>query len=97
MPIIGRIQGATDVVGESQGFTPVPLRHEVREYNGALISTVSFAVEFTPEELADLQAGKPFIINMFGRTMPPMMFMVGDPLYPQEPDEPYLTPVRPGQ
>lgn len=92
-----RIQGATHTVGRGQGFTPVPLRHEVREWDGQAINTVSMAFEFTPEELVALAAGEPLIINMFGITIPPMMVMVGDPMYPSEPDMPYLKPVQPGQ
>lgn len=87
--LIGRIEGATRVVGKSQGYLGLPLKDEtvtlpaeIRDIvidctvNGETPAMVT-AWEPTPEELAKLNAGASVHVRILGNVPPPMMVEVG--------------------
>lgn len=76
---IGRVLGATRVVGQSQGYIGLPIRDEVVNcsVNGPTPSMVT-AWFPTPEELAALNAGAPVHVRILGSVPPPMMLSTGE-------------------
>lgn len=76
---IGRVLGATRVVGQSQGYIGLPIRDEVVNcsVNGPTPSMVT-AWFPTPEELAALNSGAPVHVRILGTVPPPMMVMTGE-------------------
>lgn len=82
MPLWQRIQGFTREIGPPAGWdektqgpcATVWVRDEVNDG----IPFMCFAMEFTPEELALLQEGKPFVIGIAGVQLPLMICNVGD-------------------
>lgn len=76
---IGRVLGATRVVGQSQGYIGLPIRDEVVNcsVNGPTPAMVT-AWFPTPEELAALNAGAPVHVRILGTVPPPMMLMTGE-------------------
>lgn len=79
--IIGRIAGATRVLGQSQGYLGLPLRDEVIDLaiGGELkpCSRMVTAWEPTPDELTRLAAGAPVYLSVLGNVHPPVMLDVG--------------------
>lgn len=76
---IGRIEGATRVIGKSQGYLGLPLRDEVIScsVNGDETPAMTTAWLPTPEELAALNAGAPVHVRILGTIHPPIMVSVG--------------------
>ena len=76
---IGRVAGATRVIGKEQGYTGLPLRDEVINcsVNGLTPSMVTAWLP-TPEELARLNAGAPVHLRVLGTAHPPVMVDVGE-------------------
>lgn len=79
--IIGRIPGATRVLGKSQGYLGLPIRDELIEegVNGAGTPCMVTAWEPTPEELERLARGAAVHVRILGSAHPPIMVDVGDP------------------
>jgi hypothetical protein len=77
---IGRIAGATRVVGKSQGYLGLQLRDEVIvcEVNGPATPAMVTAWFPTPDELAALNAGAPVHVRILGSSPPPMMLFTGE-------------------
>lgn len=78
---IGRIKGATRVIGKSQGYMGLPLRDEVinDSVNGEGTPAMVTAWLPTPKELEALNAGAPVHVRILGTGHPPIMVEVGEP------------------
>lgn len=76
---VGRIQGATRVLGQSQGFLGLPVRDELVncKVNGPDTPTMVTAWLPTPEEIAAINAGAPVHVRIEGTAHPPIMVNVG--------------------
>jgi hypothetical protein len=77
--MIGRIEGATRVLGKSQGYLGLPLRDEVINCTVGGEGTPSMVTAWlpTPEELALLNAGASVHVRILGVAHPPIMLTVG--------------------
>jgi hypothetical protein len=77
---IGRITGATRVIGKSQGYMGLPLRDEPHNcsVNGPSTPSMVTAWHPTPKELEALNAGAPVHVRILGTAHPPIMVTVGD-------------------
>lgn len=77
--MIGRIEGATRVLGKSQGYLGLPIRDEVIHdaVNGAGTPAMVTAWLPTPDELALLNAGASVHVRILGTGHPPIMVDVG--------------------
>lgn len=75
---IGVIEGATRIVGKSQGYLGLPIRDEVIScsVNGPTPSMVT-AWKPTPAELEALIAGASVHVRILGQVPPPMNVTVG--------------------
>jgi hypothetical protein len=78
---IGRVEGATRVIGKSQGYLGLPLRDEAINcaVNGEQTPVMVTAWFPTPKELAALNAGAPVHVRIIGTGHPPIMVEVGEP------------------
>lgn len=76
---IGRIEGATRVIGRRQGYLGLPLRDEVidEKVSGPETPVMTSAWLPTPEELAALNAGAAVHVRVVGTMHPPIMVEVG--------------------
>lgn len=79
--LIAMIQGATRIIGKSQGFLGLPLRDELIDcsVNGPETPSMVTAWEPTPDELAKLKAGALVHLRILGSAHPPVMLTVGEP------------------
>ena len=79
--IIGRIEGATRVLGKSQGYLGLPLRDVVinSTVGGPETPAMETAWVPTPDEIARINAGAPVILRVLGTAHPPVMVDVGEP------------------
>ncbi len=77
---IGRIRGATRVVGKSQGYLGLPLRDVTLDdkISGPGIPAMQTAWLPSPDDLAGLLAGEPIILTVVGKGHPPVLKTVGD-------------------
>jgi hypothetical protein len=78
--LIGRIPGATRVLGKSQGYLGLPLRDELIEegVNGANTPCMTTAWLPTPDELERLNNGAAVHLRILGTAHPPVILEVGD-------------------
>lgn len=78
--IIGRIPGATRVLGKSQGYLGLPIRDEIIDegVNGPGTPAMVTAWEPTPDELDRLAKGAPVHVRILGHVHPPIMVDVGE-------------------
>lgn len=78
--IIGRIPGATRVLGKSQGYLGLPIRDEVIEegVNGPGTPCMVTAWEPTPDEIARLVNGASVQVRILGTAHPPIFVEVGE-------------------
>lgn len=77
--IIARIEGATRVYGQSQGFTGLPVRHENVNIEG--MGDTPFMVtawEPTPAEQKRIADGAKIVVWIAGTAPPPMKIEVGE-------------------
>jgi hypothetical protein len=76
---IGRITGATRVIGKAQGYMGLPLRDEKINcaVNGPATPAMVTAWLPTPKELEALNAGAPVHVRILGEHHPPIMVEVG--------------------
>jgi hypothetical protein len=76
------IDGATRVVGKSQGYIGLPIRDITINctVNGPNTAAMETAWEPTPDELDRLCNGAKIIVRILGSVPPPMMLSVGDAL-----------------
>lgn len=76
---VGVIEGATRIVGKSQGYLGLPIRDEVINcaVNGTDTPAMVTAWTPTPAELAALNAGASVHVRILGRVPPPMNVSVG--------------------
>lgn len=79
--LIGRITGATRVLGKRQGYFGLPVRDEIADekVNGPGTPVMVTAWEPTPEEIAKIVAGASIEVRILGTAHPPMMVGVGEP------------------
>lgn len=78
---IGRIAGATRVIGKGQGYIGLPLRDETINCTVSGEDTPSMVSAWlpTPAELAALNAGAAVHVRIVGEQHPPLMLTVGAP------------------
>ena len=78
--LIKHIEGATRILGKSQGYIGLPLRDVLMNCSveGEGTPAMETAWEPTPAELARLIAGAPVILRVVGAAHPPVMIEVGD-------------------
>lgn len=76
---VGVIEGATRIVGKSQGYMGLPIRDEVIHctVNGTGTPAMITAWLPTPAELAALNAGAAVHVHILGCEPPPMSVAVG--------------------
>lgn len=77
--LIARIDGATRVAGQQQGFFGLPIRDELihERIQGPSTPTMVTAWTPTPDELAALNAGANVHVRICGTVPAPMMVEVG--------------------
>ena len=77
--IIGRIEGATRVLGKSQGYLGLPLRDVLinSTVDGPQTPAMETAWLPTPDEIERINAGAPVILRIIGAAHPPVMIDVG--------------------
>jgi hypothetical protein len=68
-----RIEGHTAVLGKSQGYIGLPVRHDVEFGN----PTITTAWEPTPEEIEALAKGAKIEVKIMGEAHPPIMVGIG--------------------
>lgn len=78
--IIGRIPGATRVLGKSQGYLGLPVRDETIDegVNGPGTPCMTTAWQPTPDEIERLINGASVHVRIIGTTHPPIIVEVGD-------------------
>lgn len=78
--LVGRIKGATRVIGRSQGYLGLPIRDEAIDcpVNGGGTPSMVTAWFPTPRELEALNAGAPVHVRLLGTAHPPIMVEVGE-------------------
>lgn len=77
---IGRIEGATRVLGQSQGYLGLPVRDEVIECDVGGFTPAMVTVWLpTAEEIAAIAAGAPIYLRLLGTAHPPVLMFVGEP------------------
>lgn len=76
---VGMIEGATRIVGKSQGYMGLPIRDELIHcsVNGPETPAMTTAWLPTPAELAALNAGSAIHVRILGQVPPPMYVGVG--------------------
>ena len=77
---IGRISGATRVLGQSQGYLGLPLRDVVINCSVGGPATPAMETAWLPtrEEIAAIAEGAPLILRVLGTQHPPVMIEVGE-------------------
>lgn len=77
--LIGRIEGATRLLGKSQGYMGLPVRDELVNCTVGGQDTASMITAWhpTPAELAALNAGASVHVRLIGVAHPPIMVEVG--------------------
>lgn len=77
---IGYVEGATRVLGRSQGYFGLPVRDELIhcEVGGEGTPAMITAWLPTPDELERLNAGAPIHLRLLGQAHPPVMITVGE-------------------
>ncbi|WLR90870.1 hypothetical protein [Shinella zoogloeoides] len=82
---IGRIQGATRVLGKAQGYLGLPLKDVVLNttVDGPETPAMMTAWLPNPEEIAEIVAGAPVILTVLGTRHPPVLVTTG-----HAPDDP---------
>lgn len=76
---IGRIEGATRVLGKSQGYLGLPIRDCTMStsVDGPATPVMQTAWLPTPDEIAAIMSGAPVILSIVGTGHPPVMIGVG--------------------
>jgi len=77
---IGRIRGATRVLGKQQGYMGLPVRDEPINCTVGGADTPSMVTAWlpTPKDLEKLNAGAAVHVRILGTAHPPMMVDVGE-------------------
>lgn len=78
---IGRIPGATRVLGKSQGYFGLPVRDELIDeaVNGAGTPCMTTAWLPDPAELERIARGAAVHVRILGQVHPPIIVEVGEP------------------
>lgn len=79
--MIGRIPGATRVLGKSQGYLGLPVRDEIIHDTavGAKCPAMTTAWIPTSAELAAIAKGAAVHVQILGTMHPPILVTVGEP------------------
>ena len=77
---IGRIEGTTRVLGQSQGYLGLPLRDVTVNcsVNGPDTPAMETAWFPTPEEIAAMINGAPVIMRVIGTAHPPVLLYTSE-------------------
>lgn len=88
--LIGRIEGATRVLGKSQGYLGLPLRDVVinSTVDGPETPAMETAWLPTPDEIERINAGAAVILRVLGVAHPPVMVEVASLPSPTPEDKP---------
>lgn len=74
--LIGRIEGATRIMGESQDeYQNLPIRDVATHEGNSMMS----AWMPTPDEIERIKNGAPIYLSIYGIRHPPVMLTVGVP------------------
>lgn len=78
--IIKMVEGATRIIGKTQGFIGLPLRDEPINCSVGGPGTPSMVTAWEPtaDELARLNAGAHVMLRVLGQMHPPVMITVGE-------------------
>jgi hypothetical protein len=91
---IGRIEGATRVLGKSQGYYGLPVRDEARNLGdlphmlhtmindsvtGPETPTMETCWFPNPDEIERIRQGAPIYVRLVGIAHPPIMVIIGNP------------------
>lgn len=78
--IVGVVEGATRIIGKSQGYIGLPLRDELVDctVNGERTPAMVSAWFPMPDELARLNASAPVHLRILGEAHPPVAVEVGE-------------------
>lgn len=78
--MIGCIEGATRVLGQSQGYLGLPLRDVIVNCSVGGPDTPAMETAWlpTPDEIARIVSGAPLILRVLGTQHPPVMLEVGE-------------------
>ena len=78
--IIGRIEGATRVLGKSQGYLGLPLKDVLisSTVDGPETPAMETAWIPNPDEIERINAGAPVILRVLVTAHPPVMIEVGN-------------------
>jgi hypothetical protein len=78
--LIKAIEGATRVLGKSQGYLGLPVRDDLIDcpVNGPNTPRMMTAWEPTPAELRKIVNGAPIYLSIHGTMPPPVMLLVGE-------------------
>lgn len=74
---VGRIYGCTRVLGEDQGYLPLPVRDITVNYDGETYKAMDSAWELTEDQRKLVADGASLVLRVYGATHPPVMVMVG--------------------
>ena len=75
--LINRIEGFTREMAKNQPqFLTLPIRDEIAA-DGTPLMTAQW--EFTPQEVAAVQNGAPFMLSVLGTSWPPLLPWIGKP------------------
>lgn len=77
---IGRIAGATRVLGQSQGYIGLPVRDEIEFDKASGLQAPSMTTAWFPDpaEVEAIVAGAPVHFTLLGNRHPPCRAWVGD-------------------
>ena len=77
---IGRIIGATRILGKAQGYMGLPVRdEEINDSVSGLTPSMVTAWLPTPKELEALNTGAAVHVRILGTAHPPILVTVGEP------------------
>lgn len=76
--LIARIEGATRVCGQSQGYLGLPVRDEIIDG----VNIMHTAWEPTPDEIERIKNGAKIIVSVIGNNPQPIMLSVSSENHP---------------
>lgn len=76
--LVANIEGASRVLGEAQGYTPLPVRYAIMQLpDGSEVPVMTTAWTPTPQELDALNSGASVHVHILGTAHPPLRLEVG--------------------
>ena len=77
---IGRIKGATRVLGKAQGYRGLPVRDERLNCGPGMEDVAAMTTCWypSPDEIARIAVGAPIYLRVLGHAHPPVLLEVGE-------------------